>query len=273
MSAIFCYEYIICRALVDCLVAPATCGAIAECLCIHVASSLPCSRLTVASPSPRPPFRSPLSSSRPPSPPHEDSDGDGDRHWHRRPLPLSLPVLLPPLTLLFPPPSPLPPLPMSGCVRCAGRSGGTATPAVIHDRPDGRTTETRYGTASAAALAAAVATEEGGCDGCNSANPRCRLDDSLPCLADGILLRSIVVTTVPRRGGGGVWRPRRHRCLRSTSARCSLGRRIRRAMTAAALRRRMTATPTWKRGGTRANFWRSSSANFGKGVLGGGERQ
>jgi hypothetical protein len=45
------------------------------------------------------------------------------------------------------------------------------------------------------------------------------------------------------------------------------------AMTAAALRRRMTTKPTWKRGGTRAISRRSSSADFGKGVLGGGEQQ
>jgi hypothetical protein len=38
--------------LVDCLVVPATCGAIADCLCIRFASSLPCTRLAVASPSP-----------------------------------------------------------------------------------------------------------------------------------------------------------------------------------------------------------------------------
>ena len=78
------------------------------------------------------------------------------------------------------------------CVRHAGRSGGTATPAVIRDRPGGRMTKTRYGTASAAALAA---TEEEECDGCDDANPRLRLDDSLLRLADGILLRSIVATT------------------------------------------------------------------------------
>jgi hypothetical protein len=81
---------------------------------------------------------------------------------------------------------------VSGCVRRAGRSGGTATPAVIRDGPDGRTTKTRYGTASAAASAA---TEEEKCDGCDGADPRRRLDDSLLRLADGILLRSIVATT------------------------------------------------------------------------------
>ena len=79
---------------------------------------------------------------------HVTSDDDGDRHRHRRSL--SLPVLLPPPTLFFPPPSPLPLLPLSGCVCRAGCSGGTATPAVIRDGPDGRTTKTRYGTASAA---------------------------------------------------------------------------------------------------------------------------
>jgi hypothetical protein len=206
--------------LVGCLVAPATCGAIADCLHILVASSLPCShlaipspsprcRLTVASPSPRPPFCPPSSSSCPPSPPHEDSDGDGDgdgdRHRHRRSL--SLPVLLPPPMPFFPPSSPLPLSPLSGCVYRAGCSGGTATPAVIRDGPDGRMTKTRYGTASAAALAAAVAAaamEEEECDGCNGADPQRCLDDSLLRLADGILLRSIVATTATRRGGGGV---------------------------------------------------------------------
>jgi hypothetical protein len=83
-------------------------------------------------------------------------------------------------------------LPLSGCVRRARRSGGTATPAVIRDGPDGRTTKTRYGTASAAASAA---TEEEECNGCDGANPRRRLDDSLLRLADGILLRSIIATT------------------------------------------------------------------------------
>ena len=143
---------IICYPLVNCLVAPATCGAIANCLCILVASSLSCSCLTIASPSPRPPFHPPSSSSRQQSPPHEDSDGDGDHHRHRRPL--SLPVLLPPLTPFFPPPSLLPPSPLSGCARRAGRSGGTSNPAVIRDGPDGLTTKTRYGTASAVASAA-----------------------------------------------------------------------------------------------------------------------
>ena len=43
----------ICYPLVDCLLAPATCGAIAGCLHILVASSLPCtSCLAVTSPSP-----------------------------------------------------------------------------------------------------------------------------------------------------------------------------------------------------------------------------
>ena len=45
--------YIICYPLVDCLVAPATCGAIADCLSILVALSLSCSRLAIALPSPR----------------------------------------------------------------------------------------------------------------------------------------------------------------------------------------------------------------------------
>ena len=236
---------------------------------LAIASPLPRRRLTVASPSPRPPFRLPLSSSCLLWPSHKDSNGDGNRHRHRRSL--SLPVLLPPPMPFFPPLSPLPPLPLSGCVRCAGRSGGTATPAVIRDGPDSHTTKTRYGTASAAAAAAAAVTEQEECKGCDGANPQCCLDYSLLRLADGILLRSIVATTAQRRGGSGVRRPRRRRCLRLTSARCSLGGRIRRATMAAASRWRMRTTPTKKRGGMRAISWRSSSANFGKSVLGGGE--
>jgi len=94
---IICIITVICYPLIDCLDAPATCGTIADCLCILIASSLPCRRrIAVASPSPRrrlaspspgPPFRPPSSSSHPPSPPHEDSNGDGDRHWHRRSFP------------------------------------------------------------------------------------------------------------------------------------------------------------------------------------------
>jgi hypothetical protein len=40
-----------------------------------------------------------------------------------------------------------------------------------------------------------AATEEEECDGCDGADSRHRLDDSLLCLADGILLRLIVATT------------------------------------------------------------------------------
>ena len=94
-----------------------------------------------------------------------------------------------------------------------------------------------------------------------------------PVRADRILLCSIVVSTAPRRGGDKVWRLRQRRCLRSTSAHCSLGGRIGRTMRAAALQRRMTTTLTRKQGVTSVISWRSSSANFGKGVLGGGERQ
>ena len=95
--------------------------------------------------------------------------GNGNCHWHRRPL--SLPVLLPPLTPFFLPLSPLPPSLLSGCVRHARRSGGTTTPTVIRDGPYSRTTKTRYGTKSAAALAAAVATEDEECDGCDGTDP------------------------------------------------------------------------------------------------------
>ena len=111
-------------------------------------------------------------------------------------------MLLPPPTSFFPPPSPLPPSPLSGCVRCAGRSGGTATPAVIRDGPDGRTTKTRYGTASAV-------TEEEECNRCYGADPRHRLDDSLLRLVDGILLRLIVATMAGERGGEATARQRR----------------------------------------------------------------
>jgi hypothetical protein len=43
--------------------------------------------------------------------------------------------------------------------------------------------------------AASAATEEEECDGCDGADPRRRLDDSLLRLMDGILLRSIDATT------------------------------------------------------------------------------
>ena len=149
--------------------------------------------VAVTSQSPRPPFRPPSSSSRLPSPPHENSDGDGDHHRHRRSL--SLPVLLPPPMPFFPPPSPMPPSPLSGCVRRAGCSGGTATPAVICDGSDGRTTKARYGTASVAASAAAEATEateEEENNGWEGAEPRRHLDNALLRQADKILLRSII---------------------------------------------------------------------------------
>jgi hypothetical protein len=100
-----------------------------------------------------------------------------------------LPVLLPPRTLFFLLPSPLPLFLLSGCVCCARCSSGTTTPAVIRDGPDGRTTKTHYGTALVAAAAAA---EEEECDRCNGANPQRCLDDFPLCLVDGILLRSIV---------------------------------------------------------------------------------
>jgi hypothetical protein len=87
----------------------------------------------------------------------------------------------------FPLPSPLPLLPLSGCVHRGGRSSGTAAPAIIRDGPDDRTTKTRYGTASAAASAATEATEEEEYNGYDGVDPRHRLDD-------GILLRLIVAT-------------------------------------------------------------------------------
>ncbi len=55
--------------------------------------------------------------------------------------------------------------------------------------------QTCYGTASLAASPAAEATEEEEYDGCDGANPRRRLDDTLLSLADEILLRSIVAMT------------------------------------------------------------------------------
>jgi len=81
---------------------------------------------------------------------------------------------------LFPLPSPLPPLlPLSGCVHRGGRSGGTAAPAIIRDGPDDWTTKTRYGTASVAASAATEALEEEEYNGCDSVDPRHRLDDKI----------------------------------------------------------------------------------------------
>jgi hypothetical protein len=231
---------------------------------VAVASPLPRRRLT-------PPFHPPSLSSRPPSQPHEDSDGDSDCHWHRRSL--SLPVLLPPPTSFFPPPSPLPPLPLSGCVHRGGHSGGAATPAVIRDGPDGWTTKTRYGTASAAAPAAAEATEEEDCDGCNSADPQRRLDDSLLRLADGILLRSIVATTA-------WWR--RSPATTTTSmpaidiGALFIGREDWEGNDGSGVAKEDDDdTDTEAGGGARARAisWRSSSANFEKGVLGGGGQQ
>ena len=55
-----------------------------------------------------------------------------------------------------------------------------------------------------ATAATATATKEEECDGCNGADPH-RLDDSLLCLPDGILLRLIAATMAPRHGGSGVW--------------------------------------------------------------------
>ena len=81
----------------------------------------------------------------------------------------------------FPLLSPLPLLPLSGCVHRGGRSGGTAAPAIICDGPDNRTTKTRYGTASAVT----EAMEEEEYNGCDGVDPRHRLDDE-------ILLRLIV---------------------------------------------------------------------------------
>ena len=88
-----------------------------------------------------------------------------------------------------------------------------ATPTIIRDGSNGRTTKTRYGTALAAAAVAAAAvaavaevTEEEECDGCNGADPQRRLNDSLLHLTDGILLRLIIATTAPRHGSSGVRR-------------------------------------------------------------------
>ena len=66
---------------------------------------------------------------------------------------------------------------------------------------------------------ALAATEEEECDGCDGANPRRRLDDSLLCLADGILLRYLIVLSIvivcnaegrPEEQG----RPRCQQCVR-----------------------------------------------------------
>ena len=202
-------------------------------------------------------------------------------------------MLLPPLTLLFPPPSPLPLSPLSGCVRRTGRSGGTATPVVIRDRLDGRTTKTRYGTASAAALAAAAAaateeaaaaaaateeaaaaTEEGGCDRCDGANPRRHLDDSLLRLADGILLPP----PLDRRENGAAarlrWSPATATTLMPAIdiGALFIGREDREGSDGSGIAKEDDDDTDVEAGGRRAISWRSSSAD-GKGVLGGGERQ
>ena len=50
----------------------------------------------------------------------------------------------------------------------------------------------------------AEVTEEEECEGCDGADPRHHLDDSLLRLADRILLRLIAAMTAPRHGGGRV---------------------------------------------------------------------
>ena len=76
------------------------------------------------------------------------------------------------------------------------RSGGIVVPTVGRDGPNGRGDD-EAATATATATAATVtATEEEKCDGCDGADPQCRLDGSLLILANGILLRSIAATTV-----------------------------------------------------------------------------
>ena len=85
------------------------------------------------------------------------------------------------------------------------------SPSDVTDPMAAALTKTRDGTVAVTATAAAataMATEEEECNECDGADPRRRLDDSLLCLADGILLRLIAATMAPRRGGGGVWRPR-----------------------------------------------------------------
>ena len=93
----------------------------------------------------------------------------------------------------FPLPSPLPLSLLSGCVRCGGCSSGAAAPAVICDEPDDQTAKTRYGTVP---VAVTEVTDEEEYDGCDGANPRHRLDNAFLSLADVILLRLIVATTV-----------------------------------------------------------------------------
>ena len=155
---------IICYPLVDCLVAPAICGAIANCLHILVASLLSCSRLVIASPLPRcrlaPPFT---------------------RHHHHR-IRRRHPTRKGSATAIA--------IVVVGCypyrfcrhhqrrfscrrLRCphCQRTDASVTadaPAVGRDEPDSRRTKTRYGTASAAA---ASATEEEEYDRCDGVDP------------------------------------------------------------------------------------------------------
>ena len=139
-----------------------------------------------------------------------------------------------------------------------------ATPAVIRDGPDGRTTKTRYGTASAVASAA---TEEKECNGCNGANPRRHLDDSLLRLADRIILCLIVAKTAPRR--------RRPETTTTSMPAIDIGalfigREDREGDNGSGVATEDDDDTSVEAGGRHAISWRSSSTDFGMGVSGGG---
>jgi hypothetical protein len=86
------------------------------------------------------------------------------------------------------------------------QTGGIVAPAVGREGPNGccinedsRRTAAATATAkatAATATATVTATEEEECDGCEGADSRRRLDDSLIILANEILLRLIAATTV-----------------------------------------------------------------------------
>ena len=101
--------------------------------------------------------------------------------------------------------------------------------------------------------------EEEECDGCNGTDPRRRLDDSLLRLVDGILLSLMVATSMPAIDIGTLF--------------IGQEREDREGDDGSGIATRMTTTLMRKRGGTCTISWRSSSADFGKGLLGGGGRQ
>ena len=249
--------YIICYPLVDCLIAPATCGAIADCLCNLVALSLSCSRLAIASPSSRrrlavtlpPPFA---------------------RHCHhhvRRHCPTRT-AMVTAITIGI-----VGRYPYWCCCHHQRRSFRRRLP----DAPAAPPLPLSFVTEpTAVRLRLATVPRQ-----------RRRMQRRRRSATDAMALTPDATWMNP----SSAWRmgssstqssQRRHRGAAAAESSdhdnvdaCDQHRRIvhwagGKATMAAASRRRMTTTPTWKQGGSRAISWRSSSADFGKGVSGGG---